>query len=60
MRDALLCEGLLEAALPLLAPNAGNGPVHALMTAVEALPACCDGGDGQAGWVHFAACDYPH
>ena len=56
MRDILLSEGLLEAALPLLAPSAGNCPVHALMTAVEALPECCEGGDGQAGWVPDAAC----
>lgn len=53
-----MSEGLLEAALPLLGPNAGNSPVHALMTAVEALPDCCDGVDGQAGWAPSPAFDY--
>lgn len=55
MRDVLLSESLLEAALPLLAPGAGNSPVHALMTA---LPDCCNGVDGQAGWVQVSAFDY--
>ena len=51
MREALLSEDLLPAALPLLRPDAGNGPMHALMRAVEALPDCLDGVDSQAGWA---------
>ena len=54
-RDALLSEGLLPAALPLLRPDAGSGPMHALMRAVEALPDCLDGVDSQAGWASLAA-----
>lgn len=51
MRDALLSEGLLQTALPLLQPDAGNGPMHALMRAIEVLPDCLAGVDGQAGWA---------
>ena len=51
MRDALLSEGLLETALPLLGPDAGNGPLQALLTAVEALQDCFKEVDGQAGWA---------
>lgn len=38
IRDAFLSEGLLEAALPLLEPDAANGPACALARALEALP----------------------
>lgn len=55
MGDALLSEGLLQAALPLLRPDAGNGPMHALMRAIQALPDCVGGVDAQAGWASLAA-----
>lgn len=55
MRDAMLSEDLLLAALPLLRPDAGSGPMHALMRAIEALPDCLDGADSQAGYASFAA-----
>ena len=51
MRDALLSGNLLQVALPLLRPDAGHGPMHALMRAIEALPDCLEGVDGQEGWA---------
>ena len=49
MRDALLSEDLLRTALPLLRPDADSSPMHALMRAIEALPDCLEGVDGQEG-----------
>ena len=49
MRDALLSEDLLQTALSLLKPDAGSGPTHALMRAIEVLPDCLEGIDGQEG-----------
>ena len=48
MRDALLSEDLLRTALPLLRPDTGSSPMHALMRAIEALPDCLEG-VGQEG-----------
>ena len=55
MRDALLSENLLQTALPLLRPDAGNGPMHALMRAIEVLPDCLEAVDGHQGWAWLAA-----
>lgn len=56
MRDALLSEDLLPAVLPSLRPDAGSGPMHALMRVVEALPDCLNGVDSQAGWAFASPC----
>ena len=43
IREVLLSEGLLAAALPLLRPDTGKGPVNMLMNALEALHATLPG-----------------
>ena len=45
LRDVFLSEGLLEAALPLLQPDAARGPIGDL---VESLAALADGRDSEA------------